>query len=145
MVIGLGAWWLLTARRWAGLLAIGLGALLLAGMHDVVEVGVGNLTLPAILITIGAAGLAAGARLRAAADGPAPSGRHAEWGTSPIATAIFGDARVSVADDGGERAAATAVSVFGDVRTPGPPTDTVEGRVRVRATAVFGDVRIRRA
>ena len=138
VVVGLGAWWMLTARRLAGLLAIGLGALLLAGIHDVVQVGVGNLILPAILVTAGAAGLAAGARLRAAVDRPAPSGRHHQWGASPIATAVFGDARVSIADDGGERAAVTAVSVFGDVEVSVP----AGWRVVDRTSALFGTATI---
>ena len=57
--------------------------------------------------------------------------------------AIFGEATLTVPRHVIVDVSPTAV--FGDVRTPEPPTATPAGRVRVQATAVFGDVRIHRA
>lgn len=56
--------------------------------------------------------------------------------------AVFGEATLTVPHDIIVDVSPTAV--FGDVRTPEPPTSKSTGRVRVQATAIFGDVRIHR-
>lgn len=56
--------------------------------------------------------------------------------------AIFGEATLTVPHDIIVDVSPTAV--FGDVRTPEPPTGRPDGRVRVQAIAIFGDVRIQR-
>lgn len=57
--------------------------------------------------------------------------------------AVFGSARLTVARD--LTVEVSPLAVFGDVKTPAPPTGPSNGKVRVRAVAVFGDVSIRRA
>ena len=131
-----GVWWLASGSAFSGLVAIGAGLVLLAVVHDLVDASIGNLVFPTILIVVGASTLTAGARLRRSLrDLPTPADA---WSESAIATAVFGDARVSVADDGADRAAVTAISVFGDVEVSVP----AGWRVVDRTTALFGDVRI---
>lgn len=57
--------------------------------------------------------------------------------------AVFGEATLTVPPD--VIVDVSPAAVFGDVRTPEPPTARPVGRVRVQATAIFGDVRIHRA
>lgn len=57
--------------------------------------------------------------------------------------AVFGSAKLTVPRD--VVVAVSPLAVFGDVKTPPPPTGTPAGTLRVRAMAVFGDVEVRRA
>ncbi|MFA9432204.1 LiaI-LiaF-like domain-containing protein [Egicoccus sp. AB-alg2] len=139
VIVGIGVWWLFADSRLAGLAAIAVGVVLLGVVHDVVEGNVGNLIFPAVLVLIGAGALTAGARMRRAMRGlPAPDG---SWTQAPTAMAVFGDARLSVADDGTDHAAVTAISVFGDVEVAVP----AGWRVVDRTTALLGTVRIPQA
>lgn len=70
--------------------------------------------------------------------GPRPDGE------SLRCLALFGECTLTVPRD--LVVEVSPLAVFGDVRTPEPATTTpTTGRVRVRATSVFGDVRILRA
>ena len=65
-------------------------------------------------------------------------------GESLRCLALFGECTLTVPRD--LVVEVSPLAVFGDVRTPEPPTTApAPGRVRVRATSVFGDVRILRA
>lgn len=67
----------------------------------------------------------------------------AQVGRGPVeCLAVFGDVKVDVPDDVAVELTQTAV--FGDVRAPEPPAGEVVATVAVRATSVFGDVRLRR-
>lgn len=149
-----------------GLVLIVLGVILMLDAFDVVDVGVGQLVLPALLLVTGLILLQAGARIRAATFGVgAPAGAGAVAG--PTATAVFGDADLLVAAEGidTDRIVVTATSVFGDVRVEVPAGWRVEDRVtrflgevkmpdaqagdaqgstiEVHGLALFGDVRVR--
>ncbi|MFP4634495.1 MAG: hypothetical protein ACLFRD_01420 [Nitriliruptoraceae bacterium] len=66
-----------------------------------------------------------------------------EQGDGPVeCLAVFGDVEVEVPQDVAVELIQTAV--FGDVRAPTPPTGAVTASITVRATAVFGDVELRR-
>ncbi|HSK24067.1 MAG TPA: hypothetical protein VK906_12860 [Egicoccus sp.] len=65
-------------------------------------------------------------------------------GESLRCLALFGECTLTVPRD--LVVEVSPLAVFGDGRTPEPPTTAAApGRVRVRATSVFGDVRILRA
>ncbi len=67
----------------------------------------------------------------------------AQVGGGPVeCLAVFGDVEVDVPGDVAVELTQTAV--FGDVRAPEPPAGEVVATVVVRATSVFGDVRLRR-
>lgn len=131
-----GVWWLASGSVFSGLVAIGAGLLLLAVVRDLVDADIGNLIFPTILVVVGVSALNAGARLRRTLRGLPTS--EGAWREAATATAVFGDARVSVADDGASWAAVTAISVFGDVEVSVP----AGWRVVDRTTTLFGDVRI---
>lgn len=142
--VGLGLWWLYEGNRVAAGVAIAVGGLVLLIVHDVVDASLGNLILPIVLVGIGVGTLSGGARMRravaegrGASDG-ASSGADEQWQQAPAATAVFGDARITVADRGADHAAVTAISVFGGVEVTVP----AGWRVTDRATALFGTVRI---
>ncbi len=64
-------------------------------------------------------------------------------GTGPVdCLAVFGDVEVEVPPD--VAVDLTQTAVFGDVTAPQPPTGEVSATVAVRATAVFGEVELRR-
>lgn len=64
-------------------------------------------------------------------------------GTGPVdCLAVFGDVEVEVPSE--VDVVLTETAVFGDVKAPAPPTGEVTATVTVRATAVFGDVELRR-
>jgi hypothetical protein len=136
IVLG-GVWWLLE-RAWAfGAVAIVLGLLALGDLRGIVDVPVGRLVLPALLLAAGVSLIAAGARLRRAR----PRGRTIAAvtdGVLPTGIAVFGDAHLTVPDDDVGSATVTTLSVFGDVHVEVP----AGWRVRDRASAVFGSVRV---
>lgn len=139
-IVAAGAWWALTGTTTAGLLAVLVGVLLLATTHDLVDVPVGSLVLPGLLLFVGGALLQAGARLRAARlEVPAGPPGSGVTGATQSATAVFGDARlpVSPAGDGADRVV-VATSVFGDVRVTVPDGWRVEDRV----TRILGEVKV---
>ena len=64
-------------------------------------------------------------------------------GMGPVdCLAVFGDVEVDVPPDVAVELTQTAV--FGDVEAPAPPAGEVSATVAVRATAVFGEVQLRR-
>ena len=138
--VGIGLWWLYEGNRVAAGVAVAVGGLLLLITNDVLDTSLGHLILPIVLIGVGLGALDGGARMRrAVATGAETSGGHGvRWAQSPTATAVFGDARITVADHGADRAAVTAISVFGDVEVAVP----AGWRVVDRTTALFGTVRI---
>lgn len=139
-LVALGLWWLSTSNRLTGALAVAIGVLLLAAIHDVVEADLVGLVFPVVLVTIGTGALTAGARMRRVTRDQPLRSEAAAWSHTPTATAVFGDAKVSVADDGGARAAVSVMAVFGDVQISVP----AGWRVVDRTTAMFGSVRVPR-
>jgi predicted membrane protein len=139
LIVGAGLWMALTASRLAGSLLVAIGLLVLAAAHDVVEADLLGLIWPAILVAIGAGGMVAGARMRGLTGTRTPA-LDGTWHGPPTATAVFGDARLNLADDGSDRAAVTAIAVFGDVMVAVP----AGWRVVDRTTTLFGDVKIPR-
>jgi len=148
-VVLAGVWWACTDSPVAGVLAIVVGGVLLLGTLDVVEVTVGALILPGLLLVVGGAMLQAGARIRGAEVAIAGAARTADDGggagagrpaRANVATAVFGDARLAVSDGGTdrERLLVTATAVFGDVRVEVPAGWRVEDHL----TRVLGDVTI---
>jgi hypothetical protein len=157
LVILVGISWFVGGSRGMGTAAILIGALLLANAQDLVDVDIGSLVFPSLLVLLGATLLNASAKVRTArgADGRSP--RFATIGSDPglrgsgagdrswaagdlAATAVFGDTRLVVSDGdvGLDRATVTALSVFGDVKVDVP----AGWRVENHATAIFGDVGI---
>ena len=148
-----GVWWLLTGSPLTGLIVTVIGLLLLATTQDVVEADVGSLIFPVLLVIVGGGLLQAGWRVRTAriTVGTASSvgaGRAGAKASDAVgesqrsATAVFGDARIAVYDDGADhrRVLVTATSVFGDVKIEVPPG----WRVIDRVGRVFGDVSVPR-
>lgn len=138
LIIAVGVWMVLTASRLAGVLAITIGLLVLGAIHDVIEADLVGLIWPTILIVIGGGAITAGARLRDSTSRLPDAATGAARTALPTATAVFGDAHLSVSDDGAERAAVTALSVFGDVVASVPSG----WRVANRTTTLFGDITI---
>jgi hypothetical protein len=142
-LVAAGAWWLVAGSRLAGVVTMVVGVLVLATTLDLVDASVAELIFPVLLVALGGAALSAGARTRAAAHRPArttASGGRQQWQEAATAVAVFGDARLSVADDGSpaELTAVTAVSVFGDVEV-----DVPHGwRIVDRTTSLLGTVRV---
>ena len=140
LFVGAGLWMALTTSRLAGVLFVAVGVLVLAASHELVEADVLGLIWPAVLVTVGTGILLAGARMRGlSATWTAATERGARHGP-PTATAVFGDARLNLADDGSDRTAVTALAVFGDVLVSVP----AGWRVVDRTTTLFGEVRIPR-
>lgn len=140
MVVAVGAWMVLTSSRLAGALLALVGLLLLGSIHDVVEADLVGLIWPTLLLVVGVGGLVAGARMRGVTR-VQPRTLAAETGRAiPTATAVFGDARMTLNDDGSGRTALTALSVFGDVLVSVPPG----WRVIDRTSTLFGDIKIPR-
>ncbi len=141
-----GLWWSVTGAPLSGLFVIAVGVLLLATTQDVVDVELGNLIFPALLVIVGGALLQAGWKVRSArvsmasvtSGWPRPGSAPGE----PSATAVFGDARLIVSDDGADldRRLVTATAVFGDVSIEVP----AGWRVVDNLTRVLGDVSIPR-
>ncbi|MFO7779961.1 MAG: DUF5668 domain-containing protein [Nitriliruptoraceae bacterium] len=153
-VILAGVWWMVTGSPAPGLATVAVGAMLLLATLGVVELPLGRLILPGLLVVVGGSLLQAGVRLRAAqvevGDGPSPGrgpaaadtqGRSSAgdgWLAGPTATAVFGDARLVVGDDGRDtdRLVVTTTAVFGDVRVEVPSGWQLEDRI----TRLLGDV-----
>lgn len=157
LVILAGISWFASGSRGMGSAAVLIGGLLLANAHDLVDVDIGSLVFPSLLVLLGVTLLNASAKVRTAhgADGrplrfatigstrgaldPAGDGRG--WAAGDLAaTAVFGDTRLVVSDGGVglERATVTALSVFGDVKVDVP----AGWRVEDHTTAIFGDTAI---
>jgi hypothetical protein len=165
LIVAAGIWLAATGRRLFGTAAVVLGVLLLAP-----RVLPDGFTVPVLLIAIGLVVLlgAGGGRrwllgsagavalfddVRRGTDGSPPARSYvAVFGESegridpalaadgPLeCLAVFGDVTVVVPPDVAITVSETAV--FGEVRTPPPPTGPTRAVVPVRATAVFGDVR----
>ena len=157
-VVAAGAWWTVTGSPVSGLATVTVGGMLLVATLGVVELPLGRLVLPGILVIVGGALLQAGVRLRAAQvevrDGPSVGRRTAATSSDgaaiaddrqlagPTATAVFGDARLVVGDDGRDtdRLVVTATAVFGDVRVEVPSGWRLEDRI----TRLLGDVTLPR-
>ena len=148
-VVLAGLWWAFTDSPVAGVLVIVVGGLLLVATLDLVEVTVGALILPGLLLVVGGALVQAGARVRGAEVAMAGAGRaavgagDADAGRHPranVATAVFGDARLAVSDGGADvdELLVTATAVFGDVRVEVPAGWRIEDHL----TRVLGDVTI---
>ncbi len=140
-IVGAGLWWVVTGATVVGLLVVLVGALLLGTTQDVVDVTIGALILPAILTLIGGAMLQAAARLRAAQiQIPAQAGSGVDTAAGQAATAVFGDARLTLTAAGHEsdRLLVAATSVFGDVRIEVPAGWRIEDRV----TRLLGEVKV---
>lgn len=131
LVIGAGVWLLVGGQAVVGTVVAGIGALLLLDLQQVIEVNVGQLIWPGLLILVGGGLLRAGLQVRGFETGPAGN---------QGATAVFGDARLRLDDTGRERAEipVTATAVFGDVTVEVP----AGWRVRDRLTRLLGDVSI---
>jgi hypothetical protein len=140
-IVGAGLWWAVTGAAVVGLLVVLVGALLLTTTQEVVEAPVGALVLPAVLVLIGGAMLQAAARLRTART-EIPAHASGSRGTTPgqAATAVFGDARLTLAAARPEqdRLLVAATSIFGDVRIEVPTGWRVEDRM----TRLLGDVKL---
>lgn len=139
LIVGAGLWTALTTSRLAGALLVVIGTLVLAAANDVVEADLLGLIWPAVLVAIGTGILVAGARMRGLTGNrhTAPDGA---WQGPPTATAVFGDARLNLTDDGSDRTVVTALAVFGDVLVSVP----AGWRVVDRTTALFGDIKVPR-
>ncbi len=157
-VVVAGVWWSVTGSLVTGLATAAVGGMLLFATLGVVALPLGRLVFPGILVIVGGSLLQAGMRLRAAqaeADDRPPVGpeRAATSGggpptaggrqlAGPTATAVFGDARLVVGDDGRDtdRLVVTATAVFGDVRVEVPSGWRLENRI----TRLLGDVTLPR-
>lgn len=157
-VVAAGIWWSVTGSLVSGLATVTVGGMLLVATLGVVELPLGRLVFPGILVIVGGALLQAGVRLRVAqADvddsPPAGTGRAVTAGgdpptagdrllAGPTATAVFGDARLVVGDDGRDidRLVVTTTAVFGDVRVEVPSGWRLEDRI----TRLLGDVTLPR-
>lgn len=137
LFVAAGLWMTLTTSRLAGALLVAIGLLVLTAAHDLVEADVLGLIWPAILVAIGAGILVAGARMRGL-TGTWTAADRAGWHGPPTATAVFGDARLNLADDGSDRTAVTTLAVFGDVLVSVP----AGWRVVDRTTTLFGEIKI---
>jgi hypothetical protein len=153
-VIAAGAWWTVSGSSVSGLATVAVGGMLLVATLGVVDVSFGRLILPGMLVLVGGSLLQAGVRLRAAQvemgagspveRGRVPTGSDGPSGASgrqlagPTATAVFGDARLVVGDDGRDtdRLVVTTTAVFGDVRVEVPSGWRLEDRI----TRLLGDV-----
>jgi len=128
--------------RWAridgalpfGLALIVLGVLLALDNLEVVDVTFGRLMVPGLLVIVGGGLLQAGLRIRSARLEVAGSGAVA----GPAATAVFGDARLVIAEGGADpgHVVATATAVLGDVTVEVPAGWRIEDRI----TRLLGDV-----
>jgi len=143
-VLLVGVWWAVTGAPVSGLFVAVVGGLLLVSTLELVDIPIGSLIFPGILVVVGGAMLQAGMRVRAAhievADLPGAAG---DLGTEAlVATAVFGDARLIVGDDGvdTDRLVVSATSVFGDVRVDVPAGWRLENRI----TKLLGDVTLPR-
>ncbi|TVR21719.1 MAG: hypothetical protein EA387_09965 [Nitriliruptor sp.] len=143
-VLLVGVWWAVTGAPVSGLFVAVVGGLLLVSTLELVDIPIGSLIFPGILVVVGGAMLQAGMRVRAAhievADLPGAAGG---LGTEAlVATAVFGDARLIVGDDGvdTDRLVVSATSVFGDVRVDVPAGWRLENRI----TKLLGDVTLPR-
>jgi hypothetical protein len=143
-VMAAGVWWAITGAPVSGLFVAVVGAMLLLSTLELVDIPIGSLIFPGILVAVGGAMLQAGMRVRAAhievAGLPGASGD--EWIEGLAATAVFGDARLIVGDDGvdTDRLVVSATSVFGDVRVDVPAGWRLENRI----TKLLGDVTLPR-
>ena len=150
-VVGAGQWWMATGARWTGATVALIGLLLLANTQAVLDVDLGRLVFPGLVMVLGVAFLNAGARVRAARDAHGEPLRlttrtvrgEGAWPPGDLsATAVFGDARLVVSDGGPhhelDRITVTAISVFGDVKIDVP----AGWRVEDHTTTVAGDVTI---
>lgn len=138
-VIAAGLWWAATGTPVSGTIVAGVGGLILLSNLEVIEVSIGPLIFPSILLIVGGAMLQAGLRIRAArVELHEPSAPGGEAGAALSATAVFGDARLTVTDGETEqgRVLVSASSVFGDVRIDVPSGWRIEDRL----TRVLGDV-----
>jgi hypothetical protein len=142
-VVLAGLWWLVTGSMLVGAVVAVVGGLLLATTQDLVEVPVGELIFPGLLIVLGGAMLHAGAQLRAARLGAgawsgSPEGAALPSPAESSATAVFGDARIRVGEDGTDvgRVVISATSMFGDVHVEVPAGWRIEDHI----TRVLGDV-----
>lgn len=164
LVVGAGVWSMTVGRRVTGAALALLGTVLLvatavpAGVRlPVLLIGLGVLLLWASLggrrwLLGGVIAVFKDVRASGPADEPArsyvavfgeSSGRidAAAIGDELVeCLGVFGDVEVQVPGDVAVELSETAV--FGEVRSPGPPTRAVTSKVRVRATSVFGDVRL---
>ncbi|TVP67044.1 MAG: hypothetical protein EA340_10945 [Nitriliruptor sp.] len=143
-VILVGVWWAVTGAPVSGLFVAVVGAMLLLSTLELVDIPLGSLIFPGILVVVGGAMLQAGMRVRAAhievAELPGAAGDQGSEGLA--ATAVFGDARLIVGDDGvdTDRLVVSATSVFGDVRIDVPAGWRLENRI----TKLLGDVTLPR-
>ncbi len=142
-----GLWWLVTGSPVLGGVILVIGALLLASTQELVEVELGRLVFPGLLVVVGGGLLQAGIRVRrarfevlAARAGGSGSGAPV---VGPSATAVFGDARLLVGEDGSDpgRVVVTATSVFGEVSVEVPDGWGIEDRI----TRILGDVKVPRS
>lgn len=138
-----GAWWAIGGSWVTGSFVAAVGVLMLGITQDVVDAGLGNLVFPAFLLIVGGALLQAGMRVRAARLSleALPRGFGGDGDPEgPAATALFGDARLVVTDDGTDRdrVVVSGTAVFGDVRIEVP----AGWRVEDRTSRVFGDVHV---
>ncbi len=139
-VVIAGLWWAVTGAPVAGLFVMVVGGLLLLSTLELVDIPIGRLIVPGILVAVGGAMLQAGLRVRTAhlevAELATAAGDRPSEGLA--ATAVFGDARLIVSDDGvdTDRLVVTATSVFGDVRVEVPAGWRLENRI----TRLLGDV-----
>lgn len=166
LVIG-GVWAISQGRR-----TLGVGFVALGGVLAVTRHVPGDLVWPVLVIAAGIAVIAGatgrGRRFLHDGSGIAVFGdRHPRVGTegAQALIAVFGDVDAQLEDEAPDGVLGCLAvfgtvelvvphdavvemqqtSVFGDVRAPAPARGRVGVTVRVRATAVFGDVRVRRA
>jgi hypothetical protein len=169
-VVLAGLWWLATGAVLVGVVVAVVGGLLLTTTQDLVDVPVGELILPGLLVVLGSALLHAGVKLRAARLGASAGQqgpRTPASATGPSATAVFGDARLRIGEDGVDvgRVVVGATSMFGDVHVdvpagwriedhltrvlgdvtlpPSQPTYPESPVAELQGVVVFGDVRVR--
>lgn len=144
-----GLWWLATgAPVWGTILAV-VGALFLLDRLELTEVSFAALIGPSVAVIAGVAIIRAGVGLRRSAraatgqlDTARPSTRQPadDRVRGSSAVAVFGEARLTVTDDGtGSAAIPVAVtSVFGEVRVGVP----AGWRVRDRTSVVLGESKV---
>ncbi len=135
-VLVAGVWWLVTGAPVLGVLTVLAAGLLLTSTLELVDVPFGRLVVPGLLVVVGGGLLQAGVRIRAARLEVADTGAA----VGPAATAVFGDARLVIGEDGADpgRVVTTATAVLGDVTVEVPAGWRIEDRI----TRLLGEVTV---